>query len=77
MPAMLDVDVQQQSAAWRSIATIPNLSAGKGKHGKEKGSVKKLREYHKVMTVALSSFVKCYEDGGFICGRMTKAEMYC
>jgi hypothetical protein len=28
MPAMLDVNVQQQSAAWRSIATIPNLSAG-------------------------------------------------
>jgi hypothetical protein len=31
MPAMLDVDIQQHFKAWRQIATIPNLSAGKGK----------------------------------------------
>ncbi|MGA0862251.1 MAG: hypothetical protein ACO3P6_05110, partial [Pelagibacteraceae bacterium] len=30
MPAMLDVNIQQYSNAWRQIATIPNLSAGKG-----------------------------------------------
>jgi hypothetical protein len=26
----------------------------------------KLCDYHKMMSVALSSFVKCYEDGGFM-----------
>ena len=35
MPAMLDVDIQQHSKAWRQISTIPNLSAGKGKDGKK------------------------------------------
>jgi hypothetical protein len=34
MPAILDVNVQQTTAAWRKVATIPNLSAGKGKDGK-------------------------------------------
>jgi hypothetical protein len=66
MPAMLDVDIQQHSKAWRQIATIPNLSAGKGKDGKKnKNSFAKLQDYHKVLAVALSSFTKCYEDGGF------------
>jgi hypothetical protein len=35
MPAMLDVNAQQKIGFWRSIATIPNLSAGKGKDGKK------------------------------------------
>ena len=35
MPAMLDVNVQQTTAAWRQVATIPNLSAGRGKDGKK------------------------------------------
>jgi hypothetical protein len=35
MPAMLDVDIQQHSKAWRQISTIPNLSAGKGKDGRK------------------------------------------
>ena len=66
MPAMLDVDIQQHSKAWRQISTIPNLSAGKGKDGKKnKNSFAKLQDYHKVLGVALSSFTKCYEDGGF------------
>jgi hypothetical protein len=66
MPAMLDVDIQQHSKAWRQIATIPNLTAGKGKDGKKnKNSFKKLEGYHKVLSVALSSFTECYENGGF------------
>jgi hypothetical protein len=35
MPAMLDVNVQQTTAVWRQVATIPNLSAGRGKDGKK------------------------------------------
>ena len=68
MPAMLDINAQRKSSSWRSIATIPNLSAGKGTHGskKNKDPLLKLQDYHKVMSVALSSFVKCYEDGGFM-----------
>jgi hypothetical protein len=67
MPAMIDVNAKQKIGSWRSIATIPNLSAGKGKDGKKsKDPFKKLCDYHKVMSVALSSFVKCYEDGGFM-----------
>ena len=67
MPAMLlDVDIQQHSKAWRQIATISNLSTGKGKDGKKnKNSFKKLEDYHKVLSVALSSFTECYENGGF------------
>jgi hypothetical protein len=62
----LDVDIQQHSKAWRQIATIPNLSAGKGKDGKKnKNSFAKLQDYHKVLSVALSSFTECYEKGGF------------
>ena len=67
MPAMIDVDGQQSTAAWRQVATIPNLSAGKGKDGrKSKDSLEKLKDYHKVMSAALSSFVECYENGGFM-----------
>ena len=67
MPAMLDVEIQQYSSAWRQIATIPNLSSGKGKDGKKsKDAFKKLEDYHKVMSVALSSFRECYEAGGFM-----------
>jgi hypothetical protein len=57
----------QKSKAWRQIATIPNLSAGKGKDGqKNKNSFAKLQDYHKVfLSVALSSFAECYEKGGF------------
>lgn len=66
MPAMLDVDIQQTIQAWRQIATVPNLSAGKGKDGRKSGdSLKKLQDYHKVLSVALSSFLSCYENGGF------------
>jgi hypothetical protein len=66
MPAMLEVDIQHHSKAWRQIATIPNLSAGSGKDRKKnKNSFAKLQDYHKVLSVALSSFTKCYEDGGF------------
>jgi hypothetical protein len=32
---------------------------------KNKNSFAKLQDYHKVLAVALSSFTKCYEDGGF------------
>jgi hypothetical protein len=39
MPAMLDVNVQQTTAAWRQVATIPNLSAGRGKDGKKRPSI--------------------------------------
>lgn len=61
------MDVQQLAAAWRQISTIPNLSAGKGKDGrKSKDSLHKLEDYHKVMNVALSSFMKYYEQGGFM-----------
>lgn len=65
MPAILDVNVQQTVAAWRQIATIPNLSAGKGKDDKTK-SIDKLKDFHKVTAAALSSLVECYESGGFI-----------
>jgi hypothetical protein len=66
MPAMFDVDIQQTIQAWRQIATVPNLSAGKGKDGRKSGdSLKKLQDYHKVLSVALSSFLSCYENGGF------------
>jgi hypothetical protein len=35
MPAVLDVNVQQTTAAWKQVATISNLSAGKGKDRKK------------------------------------------
>jgi hypothetical protein len=67
MPAMINLDGQQKVSSWRQVATIPNLSAGKGKDGKKsKDALLKLKDYHKVMSVALSSFRKCYEDGGFM-----------
>lgn len=66
MPAMFDVDMQQQVKAWRQISTIPNLSSGKGKDGKKSSdALNKLRDYHKVLGVALSSFKETYENGGF------------
>ena len=66
MPAMIDIDAQQQVSAWRQIATIPNLSSGKGKDGKKaKSGLMNLKDFHKVMGVALSSFVDIYEQGGF------------
>ena len=67
MPAMINLDGQQKVSSWRQVATIPNLSAGKGKDGKKsKDALLKLKDYHKVMSVALSSFRKCYEEGGFM-----------
>ncbi|MGA0823871.1 MAG: hypothetical protein ACO3PG_05370, partial [Pelagibacteraceae bacterium] len=49
MPAMFDTTIQQYSSAWRQIATVPNLSAGKGKDGrKSKDSLWKLEDFHKV-----------------------------
>ena len=66
MPAMIDIDAQQKVNAWRQIATIPNLSSGKGSDGQtSKSGLRNLEDYHKVMNVALSSFVECYENGGF------------
>ncbi|MGA0401410.1 MAG: hypothetical protein ACO3PX_15705, partial [bacterium] len=67
MPAMIDVDGQQEISSWRQTATIPNLSVGLGKD-KKRGytALNKLRDYHKVLEAALSSFKQCYEDGGFL-----------
>eukprot|EP00956_Cyclotella_meneghiniana_P030571 scaffold77270_cov50-Cyclotella_meneghiniana.AAC.1 len=48
MPAMIDIDAQQQVSAWRQIATIPNLSSGKGKDGKKaKSGLMNLKDFHK------------------------------
>ena len=67
MPAMIDVEYQQKVCAWRQTGTVPNLSAGKGADGKDsRSAINKLKDYHKVVHAALTSFRKCYEDGGFL-----------
>lgn len=62
MPAMLDSTIQQYSSAWRQIATIPNLSAGKGKDGrKNRDSYKKLVDFHKVcmFVIVIMPLLRC------------------
>ena len=55
MPAIIDVDGQQEVASWRQVATIPNLSSGKGKDDKTL-AIDKLRDYHKVVDASFTSF---------------------
>ena len=75
---MLDVDIQQQVKEWRQIAnTIPNLSSGKSKDGKKTSdAINKLKDYHKVLDVALSSFKETYKKVAST-GKIKRALMFC
>jgi hypothetical protein len=66
--AMLDCRTQQKVRAWRVMATVPNLSAKKGKNKKRSVSdgLATANDIHKVMKAAFSSFKKYYDMGGIL-----------
>lgn len=64
--AMIDINGQYNIKAWRVLAYIPNLSKGKGaakSKKKDSGSLNR-QDFHKCLTVALSSLTKYYQAGG-------------
>jgi hypothetical protein len=66
-PAMISIEGQMKNRSWRAAAFIPNLAAGKGSDGKKtSNSIDKLRDLHKCIEVATSSFRKYYEEGGVL-----------
>ena len=62
---MITNDGQYNIKAWRVLAYIPNLSAGKGIDGKKSnGAALNRRDFHKCLSVALSSVKQHYDAGG-------------
>ena len=66
--AMWDVDTQQKVRAWRQMATVPNLSAKKGKNKKKKKGAGgfTIQDQHDVYKAAFSSFKRYYDCGGLV-----------
>ncbi len=66
--AMFDCCTQQRMRAWRVMATIPNLSAKKGKNKKRRvtDGIDSANDYHKVLKAAFSSFKRYYDMGGIL-----------
>ena len=65
---MWDIDTQQKTRAWRQMATVPNLSAKKGKNKKKKkrSGEFSIQDHHDVLKAAFSSFKHYYDDGGLL-----------
>ena len=65
---MLDIDTQQKVDSWKMMATVPNLSAKKGKNKKKKeGQTKRnIQDMHNVLRIAFSSLEKCWRRGGIV-----------
>ena len=67
MLAMANVNAQQVVTSWWQIATIPILSIRKGEDARTTNdSLNKLKDYHKVLKVALSLFMEKYSEGGIM-----------
>ena len=66
--AMFDVDTQQKIDSWRMMATIPNLSAKKGKNKKKKdGDTKRnMQDMHNVLRISFSSLEESWKEGGIV-----------
>ena len=66
--AMLNSDTQQKVGAWRMLATVPNLSAKKGKNKKKTADDGRLsmEDMHNVLGLAFSSLRETYEAGGML-----------
>ncbi len=65
---MFNVDVQQETTAWRNCSCIPNLSAKKGRSSRSSApdkAVNSAQDYHLVLAASFSSFRHYYEQGGF------------
>jgi hypothetical protein len=63
--AMITNDGQYNIKAWRVLAYIPNLSAGKGIDGKKSNDAAlNRRDFHKCLSVAMSSVKQHYDAGG-------------
>ena len=66
-PAIVSIEGQMKNRSWRCGAMIPNLASGKGSDGKKTGqSIEKLKDLHKCLDVAFSSFREHYEKGGIL-----------
>ena len=66
--AMFNVDIQQETRAWRNCACIPNLSAKKGQSTRIASTDKEInsaQDNHLVIAAAFSSFRQYYVKGGF------------
>lgn len=80
--AMFDVDTQQKIDSWRMMATIPNLSAKKGKNKKKKeGETKRnIQDMHDVLRISFSSLEESWKEGGIvwrdICGEVKILKPY-
>ena len=64
-PAMLTNKAQSDSKCWMLMSLIPSLSTGKGKKKNKKNGLLNSRDYHAVLSAALSSLKKYMDAGGF------------
>ncbi len=64
---MFNVDVRQETTAWRNCSCIPNLSAKKGRSSRSASTNKEVnsaQDNHLVLAASFSSFRRYYEQGG-------------